>query len=131
MRTGAERKGLARKSGDRFKALSGCTRARGSVKPVTARRARTDASRQGHASLRKSVSSAAQPTGPMKLVLSYALLALIASVANIGAQDLAISLYSGADSVLLSIAIGYLSKSFLDKRYAFNVENRPMTSCEL
>ena len=59
----------------------------------------------------------------MKLVLSYALLALIATVANIGAQDLAIRLYSGVNSVVLSIAIGtgvgLVVKYALDKRWIF------------
>ena len=64
----------------------------------------------------------------MKLVLSYALLALIATVANIGAQDLAIRLYSGVYSVLLSIAIGtgvgLVIKYVLDKRYIFRFRAR-------
>lgn len=61
----------------------------------------------------------------MKLVLSYA---LIATVANIGAQDLAICAYTGAFAVLLSVAIGtgvgLVVKYMLDKRYIFRFRAR-------
>lgn len=64
----------------------------------------------------------------MKLVLSYALFALIATIANIGAQDLAIRVYTGAFAVLLSIAIGtgvgLVVKYGLDKRYIFRFRAR-------
>jgi len=59
----------------------------------------------------------------MRLALTYALLALIATAANIGAQDIAIRAYHGAFGVSLSIAIGtgvgLAVKYLLDKRYIF------------
>ena len=60
----------------------------------------------------------------MKLALTYALLALIATVANIGAQDLVIRGYSGAFDVLLSMivgtGVGLVVKYVLDKRFIFH-----------
>ena len=59
----------------------------------------------------------------MKLALTYALLAMIATATNIGAQDLTVRLYSGAYAVLLSVAVGtgvgLIVKYVLDKRYIF------------
>jgi putative flippase GtrA len=59
----------------------------------------------------------------MKLALTYAFLALIATAANIGAQDLTVRLYAGAYAVLLSVAVGtgvgLIVKYVLDKRYIF------------
>lgn len=59
----------------------------------------------------------------MKLALLYAILAIIATIANIGAQDLTLKAYAGPLSVLLSIlmgtAIGLIVKYVLDKRYIF------------
>lgn len=59
----------------------------------------------------------------MKLALTYAFLAVIATAANIGAQDLTIRLYAGAYAVLLSVAVGtgvgLIVKYVLDKRYIF------------
>ena len=59
----------------------------------------------------------------MKLALTYAFLAVIATAANIGAQDLTIRLYDGAYPVLLSVAVGtgvgLVVKYVLDKRYIF------------
>ena len=64
----------------------------------------------------------------MKLVLSYALFALLATVANIGAQDLSIRAYTGAFAVLLSVAVGtgvgLVVKYVLDKRYIFRFRAR-------
>lgn len=64
----------------------------------------------------------------MKLALTYSFLALIATAANIGAQDLSIRLYSGAYAVLLSVAagtgIGLIVKYVLDKRYIFRFRAR-------
>ncbi|MGZ0020260.1 GtrA family protein [Nitrosomonas sp. wSCUT-2] len=64
----------------------------------------------------------------MKLAITYAILALIATAANIGAQDLVIRVYSGAFDVLLSVAIGtgvgLVVKYVLDKRYIFNFRAR-------
>ncbi|BCB28356.1 hypothetical protein SKTS_32420 [Sulfurimicrobium lacus] len=59
----------------------------------------------------------------MKLAITYAILAFIATVANIGVQDLFIRGYSGAFDVLFSMAagtgIGLVVKYILDKRYIF------------
>ena len=59
----------------------------------------------------------------MKLALTYALLAMIATVANIGSQDLTIRLYAGAYAVSVSVAVGtgvgLVVKYVLDKRYIF------------
>lgn len=59
----------------------------------------------------------------MKLVIIYVILALIATLANIGSQDIFIRVYSGKFSVLLSIiagtGTGLVVKYVLDKRYIF------------
>jgi putative flippase GtrA len=59
----------------------------------------------------------------VKLPLTYAFLALVATAVNIGAQDVAIRLYSGPGAVTLSMlfgtAIGLVVKYILDKRYIF------------
>lgn len=59
----------------------------------------------------------------MKLAIVYSLFALIASIANIIAQDITIRVYVGVYSILLSIIIGTLVglvvKYVLDKRYIF------------
>lgn len=64
----------------------------------------------------------------MKLAITYAILALIATAANIGAQDLVIRVYAGAFDVLLSVAIGtgvgLVVKYVLDKRYIFKFRAR-------
>lgn len=64
----------------------------------------------------------------MQLSLTYALLALIATIVNIGSQDLAISVYSGVYGVLLSIffgtGVGLIVKYLLDKRYIFRFRAR-------
>lgn len=59
----------------------------------------------------------------MKLAGAYAIFALIATVANIAAQDLAIHLYRGAFDVAIAVAVGtgvgLVVKYVLDKRYIF------------
>lgn len=59
----------------------------------------------------------------MRLAISYAIFALIATAANIGTQDLVIRGYSGTFDVLLSImvgtGVGLGVKYVLDKRYIF------------
>lgn len=59
----------------------------------------------------------------MKLAITYAILALIATAANIGVQDLVIRSYGGAFDVLISVAVGtgvgLVVKYILDKRYVF------------
>lgn len=59
----------------------------------------------------------------MKLAIVYALLAAIATVFNIGSQEVVVRLYHGAYAVTLSIlvgtAVGLLVKYVLDKRFIF------------
>ena len=66
----------------------------------------------------------------MNLAVVYAFLAGIATLVNIGAQDLTLRLYSGAFSVPLSVAVGTLAglvvKYVLDKRYIFRFQARDM-----
>jgi drug/metabolite transporter (DMT)-like permease len=58
-----------------------------------------------------------------KLALKYGFFALIATGANIGAQDIVVRLYSGAFSIALSVVVGtgvgLVVKYVLDKRYIF------------
>lgn len=64
----------------------------------------------------------------MRLVIVYALLAVIATAANIGAQDLALRIYGGAYaigvSVLVGTLVGLLLKYVLDKRFIFGFQAR-------
>ncbi len=64
----------------------------------------------------------------MKLALVYALLAVIATFTNIGAQEASIRVYAGAYGVPLSVAVGTLVGLFvkyvLDKRYIFQFRAR-------
>jgi peptidoglycan biosynthesis protein MviN/MurJ (putative lipid II flippase) len=57
------------------------------------------------------------------LAISYGIFALIATVANIGAQDVLVRLYSGpghiAASMVLGTGVGLVVKYVLDKRYIF------------
>jgi putative flippase GtrA len=59
----------------------------------------------------------------MKLPATYAILALIATCANIAAQDAALHLYSGVADVVLSVVVGtgtgLVTKYVLDKKYIF------------
>lgn len=59
----------------------------------------------------------------MKLAITYSILALIATIANIGTQDLLVHLYAGPFSLLASITagtgVGLIVKYILDKRYIF------------
>lgn len=63
-----------------------------------------------------------------KLAIKYAIFALIATAANIGAQDLAIRTYSGAFNILASVVVGtgvgLVVKYILDKRYIFRFRAR-------
>lgn len=58
-----------------------------------------------------------------KLAINYAIFALIATAANIGAQDLVIRAYNGAFNILASVVVGtgagLVVKYVLDKRYIF------------
>lgn len=62
------------------------------------------------------------------LAITYLILAVIATATNILAQDVAIRIYSGAYSVLLSVAVGtavgLVIKYMLDKRYIFRFRAR-------
>jgi putative flippase GtrA len=64
----------------------------------------------------------------MKLAITYTILALIATAANIGAQDLVIRGYTGTFDVMISVAIGtgvgLIVKYVLDKRYIFRFSAR-------
>ena len=66
----------------------------------------------------------------MKIALFYALLALVATAANIGAQDLVIRVYGGMFAVLASVVVGtgvgLVVKYVLDKRYIFQFRARDM-----
>ena len=63
-----------------------------------------------------------------KLAINYAIFALIATAANIGAQDLVIRTYSGAFDILASVivgtGVGLVVKYILDKRYIFRFRAR-------
>lgn len=64
----------------------------------------------------------------MKLTIIYAIFALIATAANIGAQAIAIFVYAGAYGVIVSVlagtAVGLVIKYVLDKRYIFRFQAR-------
>lgn len=64
----------------------------------------------------------------MKFVITYVILALIATVANIGAQEFVVRGYSGAFSILISVVVGtgagLVVKYVLDKRYIFQFRAR-------
>ncbi|TVP51780.1 MAG: GtrA family protein [Halomonadaceae bacterium] len=64
----------------------------------------------------------------MKLALIYAILALIATAANIGAQELWLSVYFGPFSLVISVlvgtVVGLVIKYILDKRYIFKFKSR-------
>lgn len=63
-----------------------------------------------------------------KLAINYVIFALIATAANIGAQDLVIRTYSGAFDILASVVVGtcvgLVVKYILDKRYIFRFQAR-------
>lgn len=64
----------------------------------------------------------------MRLAFLYSLLAVLATMANIGSQMLFVSLYSAAHAVLLSVivgtGVGLWLKYILDKRYIFRYRTR-------
>ncbi|WP_338616204.1 GtrA family protein [Pigmentiphaga sp. CHJ604] len=66
--------------------------------------------------------------GSTKLAIKYAIFALIATAANIGAQDLVTQAYRGAYDILASVivgtGVGLVVKYFLDKRYIFSFRAR-------
>jgi hypothetical protein len=62
------------------------------------------------------------------LAIRFAVLALAATVANIGAQELVVRAYAGAFVVLISVVVGtgvgLVVKYVLDKRYIFRFRAR-------
>lgn len=70
------------------------------------------------------------PGVSVKLALTYALLALVATIINIGTQDLIIRLYAGPFAVVLSMivgtGVGLVVKYVLDKRYIFRFRARDL-----
>jgi putative flippase GtrA len=64
----------------------------------------------------------------MKLALTYAILAVIATAANIGSQDLTLHFYAGMYQVPFSVfvgtAVGLVVKYVLDKTYIFRFRAR-------
>lgn len=66
----------------------------------------------------------------MNLAVTYALLAVIATAANIAAQDVAIRVYDGAFGVMLSVllgtGVGLIVKYLLDKHFIFRFKARDL-----
>jgi len=66
----------------------------------------------------------------MNLLLSYSLLAVLATIANIASQDLFLRVYSGPFALILSVgagtAVGLVTKYLLDKRYIFRYRTSGM-----
>ena len=66
----------------------------------------------------------------MNLALKYTIFAILATLANIGSQDLAVRFYSGDYSIVLSVffgtGIGLVVKYVLDKRYIFAFQTRDL-----
>lgn len=64
----------------------------------------------------------------MKLAVTYTVFAIIATIANIAAQDITVHTYIGMYSIILSViagtAVGLVIKYILDKRYIFRFQTR-------
>lgn len=64
----------------------------------------------------------------MRLAILYALIALIAMAANIGAQEVVVRAYRGPLQLVLSVAVGtavgLVAKYTLDKRFIFGFRSR-------
>lgn len=64
----------------------------------------------------------------MKIAVSYALFAFIATVVNIASQDICLRLYSGdldiGISILVGTGAGLVVKYLLDKKYIFRIQTR-------
>lgn len=62
----------------------------------------------------------------MKIAMLYALLAVVATVANIGSQDIVVRLYDGPMHLIASVVagtgVGLVVKYVLDKRYIFHFQ---------
>jgi putative flippase GtrA len=62
----------------------------------------------------------------MRIALKYTIFAIIATIANIGSQDISIRLYVGEHSLVVSVligtAVGLIVKYILDKKYIFQYQ---------
>ena len=62
----------------------------------------------------------------MKTAFSYATFAVVATIANIGSQDISLILYEGSfslvTSLILGTAIGLVVKYSLDRKYIFQYQ---------
>jgi putative flippase GtrA len=66
----------------------------------------------------------------MPLAVLYSFLALIATAANIGAQEIVVQLYQGPHAVTASVVVGtgvgLIVKYLLDKRFIFRFRTRDL-----
>lgn len=64
----------------------------------------------------------------MRVAINYTIFAFLATIANIGSQDISLRLYDGFYSVVTSVfvgtAIGLVVKYVLDKKYIFQFQIR-------
>lgn len=64
----------------------------------------------------------------INLTLNYTLFAIIATIANIGTQDIIIRFYNGTHNITFSIlagtCVGLFAKYFLDKKYIFQFNTK-------
>ena len=62
----------------------------------------------------------------MKVAINYTIFALLATITNIGAQEISLQLYDGLYSVLTSVLVGtvlgLVVKYSLDKKYIFQYQ---------
>ena len=62
----------------------------------------------------------------MKIALRYTFFALLATIANIGSQDIVVRLYQGSFHIILALligtAVGLISKYWFDKKYIFGYQ---------
>ena len=62
----------------------------------------------------------------MRFAINYTIFAMLATMANIGSQDISIRLYEGVyavtASVLVGTAVGLVVKYILDKKYIFQFQ---------
>ena len=62
----------------------------------------------------------------MRFAISYTIFALLATIANIGSQDISLRLYEGMYAVMASIlvgtAVGLIVKYILDKKFIFQFQ---------
>jgi len=64
----------------------------------------------------------------MKLAINYTIFAIIATIANIGGQEISLRIYSDDYSILLSVfvgtGVGLVTKYLLDKKYIFQYKTK-------